>query len=113
MIVRWMRGQGSLLLRVGGIFVEPKSVMQRSEVREKAGKDGLNISLNNCTGSEEQWSRGESSPGARLGERGLSRDWWCGCEGSENFKKTVSFDYLPPEPSSLTTDPVCSLVIES
>ena len=55
----------------------------------------------------------ESSPGARLGERGLSRDWWCGCEGSENFKKTVSFDYLPPEPSSLTTDPVCSLVIES
>ena len=65
---RWVGGQGSLLFRVGGIFVEPKSVMQRSEVRGKAGRDSLNISLNSCTGSEEQWSRGESSPGARFGE---------------------------------------------
>ena len=39
-----------MLLRVGDVFVEPKSVMQRYEVREKAGKDSLNISLNNCTG---------------------------------------------------------------
>lgn len=33
------RGQGSMLVRVEGIFVERKSATQRSEVVGKAGRD--------------------------------------------------------------------------
>ena len=54
-----------MLLRVGGIFVEPKSVMQRSEVREKPGKDGLNMSL--ITVQDQKSSGVEWSPALGLG----------------------------------------------
>ena len=42
--------QGSMLLSVGGIFIETELDKQRSGVREKAGKDSLHMSLNNNTG---------------------------------------------------------------
>ena len=71
-----MGSQGSLLLRVGGIFVDPKSVMQRSEGREKAGKDGLNISL--ITVQDQKSSGVEWSPALGLG---LGSEAWVGIGG--------------------------------
>lgn len=89
--------QGSMLLSVGGIFIETELDKQRSGVREKAGKDSLHMSLNNNTGPQEQLCKGESRAGL-----GLGGEAWMG--DGENFKKDNFFNHCPPNSSSPTAN---------
>lgn len=49
-----------MLLRVGGIYVEKKSAMRRSEVREMTGKDKPNMLLTQAHKSNCAQKRGQA-----------------------------------------------------
>lgn len=92
------RRPGQHATQGGRYFVEPKSAMQRSEAREKAGKTSLSISLNNSTGPQEQLCRGESRAWARLGEGGLKRyrNWFGKVRTSKRHYPLTTCPLSPP-----------------